>query len=401
MWIDDLYSDSERLMRELDADYVRTMYGQVKWDARMMCLMGARGVGKTTMLLQRLRELSQGGAKALYVTLDDLCFTSHRLVELVDYHYLHGGTHLLLDEAHRYPSANWALELKNIYDKYPRMHVAFSGSSVLEINSKQADLSRRCMFYSVPTLSFREYLEMEGAGHLDALALPDLLGRHVDVARDVAGRVKVIEQFERFLRKGSYPFYRDENTDYGMALRQMVSTVIETDLPAAYKLEHATLLKLKQLMNIIAHTVPFVVNVQNLADNLGSTRKTVIRMLDLLAQAQLINLLYEGKTKLQQMAKPEKVYLANANLMYALSPSEVNVGTLREAFFADQVGSGHALAYSGSGDFVVDDRYTVEVGGRRKSFNQIKDLPNSLLAIDGVEVGQENKVPLWMFGFLR
>lgn len=400
MWIEDLYRASERLVAEVTMAYTRSIYNQVKWDSRMVCLKGARGVGKTTMMLQRMKAVHTQEMNAIYVTLDDLSFTDHKLSELVEYHHLHGGKYMFLDEVHRYPAQNWAQEIKNIYDKYPRMHVAFSGSSVLDIDSKKADLSRRSLFYDVPGLSFREYLELEGLGEFSACTLEDVLFHHQDVEREVVPKISVIAAFEKYLATGYYPIYKEANSDYGMQLRQMVSTIIETDLPAAYKLEYATLIKLKHLMTIISHTVPFTINVDNLSKHVEASRKTVMKMFDLLAKAKLINLLYSGKTTFQQMVKPEKIYLENPNLMYALSPSDVAIGAVRESFFANQLSSGHAIAFSGDGDFVIDDKYIVEVGGKNKSFKQIKDLPDSFLALGDIEYGHLNKIPLWLFGFL-
>ena len=400
MWIEDLYRSSERLVNEVTTSYTRSVYAHVQWDSRMVCLKGARGVGKTTMMLQRMKTVHRQEMDAIYVTLDDLSFTDHRLSELVEYHHQHGGKYMFLDEVHRYPSQNWALEIKNIYDKYPRMHVAFSGSSVLDIDSKKADLSRRCLFYDVPGLSFREYLELEGLGKFPATTLEDVLTRHSEIEREVVPQLSIIAAFERYLVGGYYPIYKEPDNDYGMQLRQMVSTIIETDLPAAYKLEYATLIKLKHLMAIISHTVPFTVNVDNLSKHIETSRKTVMKMFDLLGKARLINLLYSGKTTFQQMVKPEKIYLENPNLMYALSPSDVPIGTVRECFFANQLSHGHQVAFSGSGDFIIDDRYTIEVGGKRKSFTQIKDMADSYLALGDMEYGHLNKIPLWLFGFL-
>lgn len=400
MWIEDLYRCSERLVADVTTAYTRSIYGEVKWDARMVCLKGARGVGKTTMMLQRMKSIHREPMDAIYVTLDDLSLADHELSELVEYHHQHGGKYMFLDEVHRYPSKNWAQEIKNIYDKFPHIHVTFSGSSVLDIDSKKADLSRRCLFYDVPGLSFREYLELEGLGRFPVCSLDDVFNRHQDIEREVVPKLSVIAAFEKYLACGYYPIYKEENSDYGMQLRQMVSTIIETDLPAAFNLEYATLIKLKHLMAIISHTVPFSINVDNLAGHVEASRKTVMKMFDLLGKARLINLLYSGKTKFQQMVKPEKIYLENPNLMYALSPSDVPVGTVRESFFANQLSYSHTTAFGRSGDFIIDDKYTVEVGGKRKAFSQIKNLPDSYLALADIEYGHMNKIPLWIFGFL-
>ena len=398
------------MISNVTTDYTRSIYQRIKWDARMVCLKGARGVGKTTMMLQRLKYILQEKQKektlgvsdypVIYITLDDLCFTDHKLSEIVEYHYQHGGEYVFFDEVHRYPSDNWAQEIKNVYDKYPDLNIVFSGSSVLEIDTRKADLSRRCLFYDIPGLSFREYIEMGGLGAFPVCTLNDVLNRHQEIEREVVPRIRVIGAFEKYLEEGYYPIFKEKNSDYGMVLRQMVSAIIEADLPAAYSLEYSTLIKLKHLMSIISHTVPFSINVDNISRNVEASRKTVMKMFDLLGKARLINLLYSGKTNFQQMVKPEKIYLENPNLIYALSSSDVVIGTVRESFFVNQLSYNHVIAFSSKGDFIVDDKYTIEVGGKGKSFDQIKDVPNSYLALGDIEYGHLNKIPLWLFGFL-
>ena len=366
----------------------------------MLCIRGARGVGKTTLLLQRIAEAFPAGSnQALYVSLDELWFNDNRLIDLADYHYIHGGTHLFLDEVHRYPQDSWAQEIKNIYDRYPGFHVVFTGSSILKIDQSQADLSRRCLFFTMQGLSFREYLDFAGIAQFQSVSLDQILANHVSFATGITRQVHVLQYFEEYLRHGYYPFYQELVQGYEMALRQMVVNVIEQDIPQADSIELSTINRIKRLISLIARTTPFTVNVSRIANTLECDRQTVHKLLRTMQRASLINMLFKGKNNMQQLVKPEKVYLENTNLIYSLS-SDISIGNVRETFFSNQLFSSHELAFSGSGDFLVDNTHTIEVGGHRKSFEQIKDMPNSYLAVDDIEIGNGNRIPLWLFGFL-
>lgn len=400
MDIRELYTNSARLVAMVKLKYKRYLYSQLPWEVRMICLRGARGVGKTTLLLQRMAEaFADDIAKALYVSLDELWFAENRLIDLADYHYTHGGTHLFLDEVHRYPGGDWAQELKIIYDRYPGFHVVFTGSSVLNIDKSQADLSRRCLFFTMQGLSFREYLSFIGVADLQPLSLEQVLKGHTAVAMQITRDVHALQYFADYLRHGYYPFYNEMKAGYEMALRQMVVNVIEQDVPQVESVEPVTLNRIKRLVSLIARATPFTVNITRVAEALECDRQTVYKLLAILQRASLLHLLYKGKNVMQQMVKPEKVYLDNTNLMYALSAS-IEVGNVRETFFANQLSHGHELAFGNDGDFLVDNTHTIEVGGRRKSFAQIKNIPDSYLAVDDIEIGTGNRIPLWLFGFL-
>ena len=400
MDIQELYANSYRLVSQVSREHRRYLYDQLLWDARMLCIRGARGVGKTTLLLQRIAEaFPVGSNQALYVSLDELWFNDNRLIDLADYHYTHGGTHLFLDEVHRYPQDCWAQEIKNIYDRYPGFHVVFTGSSVLKIDQSQADLSRRCLFFTMQGLSFREYLDFAGIAQFQSVSLDQILRDHVSLAAEITRQVHVLQYFEEYLRHGYYPFYKELLQGYDMALRQMVVNVIEQDIPQADSVEQSTINRIKRLISLIARTTPFTVNVSRIANTLECDRQTVHKLLRTMQRASLINLLFKGKNNMQQLVKPEKVYLENTNLIYALS-SDISIGNVRETFFSNQLFNAHELAFSGSGDFLVDNSYTFEVGGHRKSFEQIKDMPDSYLAVDGIEIGNGNRIPLWLFGFM-
>ena len=400
MDIQELYANSYRLVSQVSTQKKRFLYHQLPWDARMLCIRGARGVGKTTLLLQRAAEAFPAGSnKVLYVSLDELWFNENRLIDLADYHYTHGGTHLFLDEVHRYPQDNWVQEVKNIYDRYPGFHVVFTGSSVLKIDQSQADLSRRCLFFTMQGLSFREYLDFNGIASIEPVGLDEILNNHVSLAMGITRQVHVLQYFGDYLRHGYYPFYHELVDGYEMALRQMVVNVIEQDIPQAETVEQSTINRIKRLISIIARVTPFTVNVSRLAATLECDRQTVHKLLRTMQRASLINMLFKGRYNMQQLVKPEKIYLENTNLMYALA-SEINVGNIRETFFANQLLNAHELTFSGSGVFLIDNTHTIEVGGHRKSFEQIKDLENSYLAVDDIEIGNGSRIPLWIFGFI-
>lgn len=399
MEITDMYINSARLVNSVSLDYMRYLFTDIDWSSRMVCIKGARGVGKTTLMLQYIKSTFQASEKAIYFSLDDLWFTEHRLIDLAEYHYLHGGTHLFVDEVHRYPYDNWAQELKNIYDRYPGLNIIFTGSSLLQIDSSIADLSRRCIFYTLQGLSFREFLKFEEKGDFPAYTLQQILDDHVGISADIASKTTIIPAFEEYLRYGYYPFYKEAMASYHLRLQQVITTILENDLPAVEKVEYVSIRKMKRLLVIVSQMVPFTPNMSKVGESVGVTRQSATRMFQLMERAALLIMLYSGKDNIRQLLKPEKVYLDNTNLMYALS-SSADIGNIRETFFANQLKQGHEITFSGEGDFRIDDMYTFEVGGKTKTFEQLKGVSNSYLAIDNVEYGTGNRIPLWLFGFL-
>jgi hypothetical protein len=351
------------------------------------------------MMLQYLKAHQLRPSQALYVSLDDLWFTEHRLVDLADYHFTHGGTHLFVDEVHRYPFRTWSQELKNTYDRYPGLHIVFSGSSMLQLDQSTSDLSRRCIFYDMQGLSFREYLELEHHLSIPTLTLEQILSTHEQLSVELSSVTQILPLFSEYLLHGYYPFYRETRHSYDKAIQQVVSNIIDTDLPAVENIEYITATKLKRLFVLLSQMVPFTLNLTNLGQQIEAPRQTVLRMCHLLQQAGLLNMLYKKKNSLNQLSKPEKLYMENPNLLYAMS-AKADIGTVRETFFVNQLKASHTLSFSGTGDFVIDDSTTFEVGGRNKTFDQIKDVPNSYLAVDDVEIGTGYRIPLWMFGML-
>lgn len=397
MEIEDLYINSNRVIASISTEFKRYLYFHIDWNDRMICIRGARGVGKTTLMLQYAKEHFAADNSILYISLDDFYFTNHHLLNVAEYHYQHGGKMLFVDEVHHYPYKTWSVEMKNIYDRYPGLHIVFTGSSLLQMEKSAGDLSRRCAFYKLYGMSFREYLSFTGNGEFQSVSFQEILNNHVNIAMDIANKIKPLALFGDYLKMGYYPFFQESPNTYYQRLQQVASIILEMDLPSVENVEFSTVVKTKRLLAIIAQQVPFTVNLTNIAQSLDAPRQMVNKMLVLLQRAALVNLLYSGKNVLRQLAKPEKVYLENTNLMYALSPN-VNIGNIRETFFCNQLANSHELTFSGVGDFLVDSQYTIEIGGRRKNFSQIKDISNSFIAVDDMEMGFGNKIPLWLFG---
>ncbi len=393
-----LFQTFYRLVERVSHTRQRYLYHIIDWDERLIGIKGARGVGKTTMVLQHIRHAFPDRKRALYVSLDQLWFTQHTILELAEYHYTHGGTHLFLDEVHRYPG--WIRELKNIYDSYPDLHVVFTGSSLLELDNSVADLSRRCRMYSMRGLSFREYLAFENVADLPVLSLEETVNNHVAHAASITGRLKVLPRFEEYLSHGYYPFY-NQNDDAGFydRLRQVVTTIIENDVPAAAHIEYETILKAKRLVVLLAEMVPFTLNISTLCSSIGTTRNQLIRLLSLLERSALIRQIFSDAKGLKTLVKPEKILFDNPNLMAALNEKN-EIGTIRESFLASMISQAHTLQYPRQGDFLADHKYLFEIGGKGKDFAQIRNVENSYVVADEIEIGFGNKIPLWMFGML-
>lgn len=394
---DYLYTVSNRRVSQIDLSYKRPLYSQINWDNRLIGIKGPKGVGKSTLILQHVKESFPDLGKILYVSLDNMWFASNSLIDLVEYHYTHGGTHIFLDEIHKYK--NWQNAIKNIYDDYPDLHVVYTGSSILKLKEGDGDLSRRVRSYEMTGLSFREYLIFEGKLEYRVLSLEDILSNHVTIAADIVSRVKILPAFESYLKEGYYPFYKEEGDGYLSRVQEVITQTIDMDIPAVEEVEYGTLQKLKKLMMILSVQLPFIPKMNELYQELETNREQGLKLLSLLEDAKLISMLKTPVKALKHLSAPDKLYLDNPNMMYALS-EKADIGTVRETFFNNQLSVNNQVSLPAKGDFKVDGRYLFEVGGRKKSFEQIKDEPDSFLAIDSVETGNGNRIPLWLFGFL-
>ncbi len=392
-----LFDNYHRKLSKIDLRFKRYLYSKINWKARFIGIKGPRGVGKTTMLLQHILENYQDVDQTLYASLDDLWFASHSLMDLVDWAYQHGIMRLYLDEVHRYDQ--WSLNLKNIYDNYPDMSIVYTSSSLLIMDNAKVDLSRRQTLYTLNGMSLREFLIYEGLLTIDAIPFEDLLKNHVRYAMQITKSVKIAPLFEAYLQHGYYPFYRESIEDFPGRLRDTVTVVIESDLPAVEKISFETIQKVKRLLMIISERVPFEPNMSELWKQLATNNELGLRMLYALDKAQILGLLTSKTKNYKYLYKPDKIFLGNANLMHVLCP-HVDKGNERETYFYNQLNVVANVKYPTQGDFLVSDKYLFEVGGCKKTFEQIADVPNSFLAVDDTEVGHGNRIPLWMFGFL-
>lgn len=394
--IQPLYNNYHRKIAKVSLKFKRYLYNNIHWNSRIIGIKGARGVGKTTMLLQHIVENYQDIDKTLYASLDDLWFSTHSLLDLVDWADSHGINRLYLDEVHRYDK--WSQTLKNIYDNYPEMSIVYTSSSLLMMDNAQTDLSRRQTLYTLHGLSFREFLSFEGILHIDPIPFDELLQEHVQKAMQIVRKVKITPLFENYLKYGYYPFYKETVEDFTDRLRQITSVVIDSDLPAVEKVSFETLQKVRKLLMIISEKVPFEPNMSELWKQLSTNNDLGLRMLYALDKAQILTLLSSKAKSYKYLYKPDKIFLNNTNLMNALCPN-VDKGNERETFFVCQMHVTKDVKRPKNGDFLIDDKYLFEVGGKNKTFNQIADITNSYLAIDNTEVGFGCRIPLWMFGF--
>lgn len=385
-----------RLLQETDAKMFRYLYPNIDWNERCIAIIGAKGVGKTTMLLQHIKAMFANKDEALFASLDNTWFANHTIFELADEFYMNGGTHLFLDEIHHY--ANWSTEIKNIYDSYPKLKIIFTGSSLLQIYKSTADLSRRVVYETLEGLSFREYLKFENIGDFPVLSLAELVENHQNIALQITENIKIIPLFKKYLKNGYYLFYKEGLKKYESKLQEAINNVIDVDVPAIENIEFASRYKLKRLLAILSTLVPYTPKITDLSVSIDTNRNNTVKYLSLLANAKLLNLVsYKNKT-IGDLTKPDKVLLNNTNLSYAFGEN-TNVGNARETFFVNQLNAVSNVILAPQGDFIVD-KYTFEVGGKRKSFDQIKDVANSYVVADDLEIGHKNKIPLWMFGML-
>mgnify|MGYP003472313331 FL=1 len=378
--------------------FKRYLYSKINWNVRLLGIRGARGVGKTTLILQYIKENFNNIDDALYVSLDNLWFNSYKLEDLVEYLYSHGIKYIFLDEVHKYP--NWAVVIKNFYDNYPNLNIVYTGSAMLAIDNSKADLSRRQTLYTLNGMSFREYLEYEGIMQINPINLEDLLSNHVKLAMDICYNTVILKHFDDYLQKGYYPYYKESGDDYHYRIGEVTNLIIECDLPSVEDVTFSTIQKTKKLLMVIAQNVPLEPNIAKLTTQLKTTRDQCLKMLYILDRAQLLMLFGEKIKDYKHLTNPKKIYLNNSNLMCSLSPSNISEGNKRETFFANQLNSIANVTIPKKGDFLVDSKFLFEVGGNSKTFDQIANIPDSYLAIADIETGSGNRIPLWMFGLL-
>ncbi|MDD4968861.1 MAG: AAA family ATPase [Paludibacter sp.] len=377
---------------------IRDFSHKIDWSNRFIGIKGSRGVGKTTLILQYIKQNFVPDNSVLYVSLDDLYFTDNKLYDLADRFHKKGGQLLAIDEVHRYE--NWAIELKNMYDDMPDLKIIFTGSSLLHLQQAKADLSRRAVMYEMPGLSFREYLLFETNQRFPILTLQDLLDNHIERAIYILQKIKPLAHFENYLNHGYYPFYKENTQSFHQKLSEIVLTVLEVDIPQFAAIQPSNIIYLKKLLKIISASVPFKPNMNALSVRTGISLNTMKNYIQWLNDAQLLQLLFVPEKGINSLNKPEKIYLNNSNLMYNQADENANIGNIRETFLYNQLNVNYKTNASKVSDFLVVDKYTLEVGGKNKSQKQIETVDNAFVVKDDIEIGSGNVIPLWLFGFL-
>lgn len=389
----------QQYLRNLKSSFKRDLLHQIDWTNRMIGITGARGVGKTTLLLQQVNQEFGYSENVLYLTMDHIQLSGLSLLDIAAYHSAKGGTHLFIDEIHK--SKNWSSELKTIYDLYPDLSVVFTSSSILEIYKGQADLSRRVIMYDMNGLSFREFLQIETGIHLDVFSLDNLITNHINIAHSILDfGIKPIKHIRQYLEYGYYPFYLENISAYPIKLLNIINLNLEIDLVGIKNVDPASIPKLKKLIYLLTTSVPFQPNISKLAGSVEITRNTLLQYLQYLSQAKILNMLQDSGSSYSYIAKPEKIFLHNTNLMFCLQPNAVNTGSIRETFFVNALAAKFKINTTNQGDFLVSDTFTFEIGGQSKTTKQIAGLADSYIVVDDVEIGSKNKIPLWLFGFL-
>jgi predicted AAA+ superfamily ATPase len=396
--MDTLIEKSFQKVREIDVNTIRSIMDKIDWNDRLIGIRGARGVGKTTLLLQRIKKFSGNTTECLYVSLDNLWFAEHSLLDLADFFVKRGGKFLFLDEVHKYP--NWSQAIKNLYDDFPGLKVVFTGSSLLEILNARADLSRRAIVYDIQGLSYREFLNITQKTDFREVSLSDILTNQKEISDEILAKVKPLQFFNEYLRYGYYPFFTEGITKFAYRLEEVTNLILDVELPLLRKVETAYIPKIRQVLQIVAESVPFIPNIDSLSKRIGIHRNTLLSYLYYLQETCLINNLQKDITGINKLQKPEKIYLENTNLAYVLAEQNTDTGNMCETFFINQLSYNHTVEYPTRGDFRVDKKYLFEIGGKNKTGKQIEGNHNAYVAADNIEYGFDRKIPLWQFGFL-
>ena len=394
--LDELREYQRKIFQKNNFSYERYFHDKIDLNQKLIGIVGARGVGKTTFLIQYLKKLDLPFSKKLYISADTINIPS--LFAVAETFSKEEGKVLVIDEIHKYQ--NFEIELKMIYDILD-LKVIFSGSSALKINNAKADLSRRALLYHVRGLSFREFIELSKGITLPSYSLDDILRDHIDIAYTLLEKFNLTLLFREYLKSGYYPFYFEDKENYLVRLNETINTVIEVDIPSIFPIEYDSVSNIKKLVRLVCQSHPYTPNIKELLQrmDMGDNYKGLYRFLEYLHQAKIFNVIRAKSKGDNIFTKPDKVYLNNTNLHNAYCDIS-EIGTQREVFFASMLIDSHRLTIPKKGDFLVDDQYVFEVGGKSKGFKQIKDLSNSFVVSDDIEIGSNNKIPLWLFGFL-
>lgn len=395
--MENLLVEFQQKIARTSLDFQRYLIDEIDWNNQLIAIKGARGSGKTTLLLQHIKK-HLNLKTTLFVSLDNLYFIENTVIDLAKNFSKIGGTHLLLDEVHKY--ANWSRELKLIYDDVPELKVVFASSSMLEIYKSESDLSRRAVSYDLKEMSFREFIVFETGIDLKPIDFKTIIENHTEIASTLLQQIKPIPLFLKYLEFGAYPYYKKNSKLYHQKLINTINLIIEIDINAVDHISYELIVKLKKLLFAIATSAPFTPNITKLSERIGASRAVLIQAIKQLERAGLVNELYRPTKGIGALTKPEKLFLNNTNLMYALAKENTNVGNLRETFFVNQFKNLAVIHLAEQGDFLIDEKYTFEIGGKNKNQIQIQNIDNSFIAKDNIEIGAGNVIPVWLFGFL-
>ncbi|MCQ2069300.1 MAG: AAA family ATPase [Bacteroidaceae bacterium] len=402
--MDLLFERHAEYLTDVPTAFERELMQSIDWDSRLILIRGPKGVGKSTLMQQYiLNHYEVSDRHVLYCSADSSYFSTHTLVDTAAAFVRQGGRHLFIDEIHKYDG--WSSEIKDIYDLFKGLKVVLSGSSLIQLNDGQADLSRREDVYDMPGLSFREYLWFRTGKKTEPVTLDYLLENAGTFCTEIRSLYRPLEFFSDYLRMGYYPFSFEKKRTYKTLIENVTSYIIDTELTKYRGVSPDNVRKIKALLQIISEMFPYQVDISKLSASVSIDRVTIIRYLRFLNEAKLIRNLFTEMDKISDLQKPDKILLDNTNLIYAYGIKEPEVGTVRECFFCNQLASaGHRVEYGGlkTGDFRIDKNYVIEVGGTGKDFSQIdeNDFKSSALAIDNIDVAGKKKIPLWAFGFL-
>ncbi|MDA8273045.1 MAG: AAA family ATPase [Deltaproteobacteria bacterium] len=399
------FEEQQKLIRRTSLKNKRYLYEKIKWKDKCIAILGQRGVGKTTLMLQYLKEFYSNSPKALYIAADNPYFKAISLYEFAQQFEKLGGEILFIDEIHKYD--DWSSHIKSIYDM-TELKIAVSGSSMLKIHKQKADLSRRMKVYRLANLSFREYLEFIGVIKKEPVKLEEILQNHIEIASEISLKIKPLQYFKDYVKFGCYPFIAEGKELYGNKLTGIINQILENDLPYITNIDFSRINKIKKLVYLIAVSAPFSPNITELSRITEISRPTLLEYLYYLELASVINTAsYKGRGY-GKLEKPDKIFLYNTNIASAITKSP-NAGNIRETFFINQLKSfyydkkdflNEDILLSKNGDFLIENSLTVEIGGKNKFSTQIKNIKNAYIAADDIEIGFGNKIPLWLFGFL-
>lgn len=391
------------IAKSISMDFQRYLTTEIDFEERLIGIIGARGTGKTTLLIQHYKKEFSSPEDCLYISADNIYIISTGLFNIAEYFFKYGGSVLLIDEIHKYP--NWALELKNIYDSFPHKKIIFSGSSMLDIVKGKADLSRRAVIYKLKGLSLREFLEISGEISLVPFRLQDIVENHVTLANEITTRIEILKYFRQYLKKGYYPYFiesqKEEN--YFNKLDNALEKILYEDIPSVFSIKVSSIPLLKKLIYLVASSHPFQVNIDALSNELKVSRETMSNFMEYLEKAGVFNLLYAGTSGKRILRKPQKAYLENTNLVHLINQKtgfEYEIGAVREIFFVNQLKHKYNIFASTRADFTVNDKYVFEVGGKSKKAKQVDLSKEEYLVKDGIEIGSHHVIPLWIFGMM-